>query len=183
MSASLYNHEDISDSSDNKNSEDLKKLRKYILGADSDETSNKKPNKPITNYNGALSLKKYNKIVDLCKDIEISVNNKHKKKTLQQFLDLCHKKRKSIIKNHIMEMAKFCTASGYEQLAGTYIIESKNDTMVSQLRCVDKIIDYIMKECQTDNNNIISLLNLKQEAVKKKKTTSKLILEEYSDNA
>jgi hypothetical protein len=72
-----------------------------------------------------------------------------------------------------------------EQLAGTYVIESKNDHMVAQLRSVDKIIAYITQQCQPDDNNIISLLNLKPNDSpptdkKKKRPKSKMILEEYS---
>ena len=168
--------------SDSKDSEDYKQLRKYIIGADSDELSNKKVTKS-SGVNNVVSLKKYNKIVTLCEQIQICVKNSQKKKTLQQFLDLCHKRKRSIIKKHIVDIAKYCTAQGYEQLAGTYIIESKNDKMIEQLRCVDKIIEYISVECHVDkNNNIISLLGVKQVTGKKKKT-SKIILEEFSDNA
>jgi hypothetical protein len=169
----------VDNSSDSKNSEDYKKLKKYIMGIDSDES--KKGNKSSEINNSVIPLKKYNKIINLCKEIEICIKNPQKKKTMQQLIDLCHKKKRIIIKNNIVDLAKYCTTQGYEQLAGTYIIESKNDKMVQQLRCVDKIIEYILQECQVDkNNNIISQLNLKQ--VLEKKKTSKIILEEYSDN-
>lgn len=167
------------DSSDSKNSEDYRQLKKYIIGNDSDELSGKRK---IDGSNNVIPLKKYNRLIKLCEEMQINVKISQKKKTLQQFLTLCHKKRRTIIKNHIVDLAKFCTSQGYEQLAGTYIIESKNDKMIKQLRCVDKIIEYIMKECQQDkSNNIISLLNIKQNTDKKK--PSKIILEEYSDNA
>jgi hypothetical protein len=170
-------------SSDSKDSEDYRKLKKYI-GIDSDENKNIKSKDKDKEVCTIITLKKYNKIIKLFQDNGIEIKKSNKKKTLLQFLELCHKQKKTIIKNHVIDIAKYATLVGYKQLAGTYIIESKNDQMIHKMRAIDKIIEYINKENYVDqNNNIISLLNIKQPSDKKKKSklSADIVLEEFSD--
>jgi len=172
------------DSTDSNDSEDYRKLKKYI-GIDSDDKKSSTSNENKDLNLPVITLKKYKKIINMFENVGIVVKKSKKKKTLSQFLELCHKQKKLIIKNHIIDMAKYTTVNGYKQLAGTYIIESKNDKMVQKMRMVDKIMEYLNNENYVDhNNNIMSLLNIKQPLSKNNQPNElykNMILEEFSE--
>jgi hypothetical protein len=129
------------------------------------------------------NLKNHDKIIEVCQKAKIETRINGKIKNYTQLLESCHKRKRDVIKDYLMSMTQYATKKGYSKLAGTYIIESMSDTMISKLRAIDKLIELVQNEINPNkNNNILSLLNVK----KKVSTTSSvdvndIVLEEYSD--
>jgi hypothetical protein len=163
----------------NDNDEDYKKLKKYIgIDSDDDTDSTQYSNE---NKNKKNHMTNYEKILHLCSkaNINIYVTQIHKKtKSYEQLLVSCNKKKRDIIKKNVIQLAQYSTKKGYDQLAGTYVIESLTDSMISKLRIIDKLVEMINREQNPKNKNILSLLNIKPK--KSIKLDNGIILEEYS---
>jgi len=159
--------------------EHYKKIGKKINIKFSDSPSNEdsEDNKHSSTQERAISSA-YDKLLNLCRKAHIDIYEgpSKKTKTYEQLLKACNTKKRNILKEYIVEIAPYGTKKGYENLAGTYIIESMADNMISKLHLIDTIIKMLEKVMNPKKMNILTLLNIKNTGKKKK---HKVILEEY----
>jgi len=120
-----------------------------------EESSQKKQSSgSVSDYN-----KLNNKLIDLCKSVDIPISYV---RNYDKFINICNRKKRHIIKEYSIKIGSYSNKLNYKNMAGTYIIESIADEMISTLRTIDKIIELLNKRrYPVKNKDIRTLMGIK----------------------